>query len=167
MRQRIVGAIAQAGDPQVIVADEPTTNLDVTIQLQYLNLLKDLQRAAGVALIFVTHNLGIVAKMCDRVAVMYAGRIVELQSVRGLFYDPQHPYTRALLDSIPKLGVKAPLYVVPGQPPDLARLPGGCSFHPRCAHALDRCRVDEPPERTLAAGGTARCWLPAPEAARG
>jgi oligopeptide/dipeptide ABC transporter ATP-binding protein len=93
MRQRIVGAISQAGGPQIIIADEPTTNLDVTIQLQYLNLLKDLQRASGVALIFVTHNLGIVAKMCDKVAVMYAGKIVELQSVRGLFYDPRHPYS--------------------------------------------------------------------------
>ena len=144
MRQRIVGAIAQAGGPQIIIADEPTTNLDVTIQLQYLNLLKDLQRASGVALIFVTHNLGIVAKMCDRVAVMYAGKIVELQSVRGLFYDPKHPYTKALLDSIPKLGSKEPLYAIPGQPPDLSDLPTGCSFHPRCPHVMERCRSEEP-----------------------
>jgi oligopeptide/dipeptide ABC transporter ATP-binding protein len=160
MRQRIVGAIAQAGGPQVIIADEPTTNLDVTIQLQYLNLLKDLQRASGVALIFVTHNLGIVAKMCDRVAVMYAGKIVELQSVRGLFYTPRHPYTRALLDSIPKLGTKDPLYAIPGQPPDLSALPDGCSFHPRCARATDRCRTDEPPDHTHGDGATSRCWLP-------
>ena len=162
MRQRIVGAIAQAGGPQLIIADEPTTNLDVTIQLQYLNLLKDLQRASGVALIFVTHNLGIVAKMCDRVAVMYAGKIVELQSVRGLFYDPRHPYTRALLDSIPKLGVREPLYIIPGQPPDLSSLPTGCSFHPRCARAMDRCRGEEPPDVPLDGVGTARCWLAAP-----
>src|SRR5262249_2689404 len=101
MRQRIVGAIAQAAGPKIISADEPTTNLDVTIQLQYLNLLKDVQRATGVALIFVTHNLGIVAKMCDKVAVMYAGKIVEMQSVRELFYRPRHPYTKALLESIP------------------------------------------------------------------
>ena len=131
----------------------------MTIQLQYLNLLKDLQRASGVALIFVTHNLGIVAKMCDRVAVMYAGKIVELQSVRGLFYDPQHPYTRALLDSIPKLGVREPLYVIPGQPPDLSNLPLGCSFHPRCARAMDRCRAEEPPEHPFDGNGLARCWL--------
>src|SRR5438128_1318666 len=144
MRQRIVGAIAQAGGPRLIIADEPTTNLDVTIQLQYLNLLKDLQRASGVALIFVTHNLGIVAKMCDTVAVMYAGKIVEMQSVRGLFYAPRHPYTRALLDSIPKLGTKEPLYAVPGQPPDLSALPSGCSFHPRCRQALERCQNEEP-----------------------
>ena len=160
MRQRIVGAIAQAGGPKLIIADEPTTNLDVTSQLQYLNLLKDLQRASGVALIFVTHNLGIVAKMCDTVAVMYAGKIVEMQSVRGLFYAPRHPYTRALLDSIPKLGTKEPLYAVPGQPPDLSALPTGCSFHPRCRYAMARCRAEEPPERRDD-GGTRRCWLTA------
>src|SRR5262245_55671721 len=158
-RQRIVGAIAQAGGPKIIIADEPTTNLDVTIQLQYLNLLKDVQRATGVALIFVTHNLGIVAKMCDKVAVMYAGKIVEMQSVRGLFYEPRHPYTRALLDSIPKLGTKAPLYVIPGQPPYLSDLPSGCAFHPRCPQVMDRCRAEEPWDYQLD-GATARCWLP-------
>jgi oligopeptide/dipeptide ABC transporter ATP-binding protein len=159
MRQRIVGAIAQAGDPRLIIADEPTTNLDVTIQLQYLNLLKELQQASKVALIFVTHNLGIVAKMCDRVAVMYAGKIVEMQSVRGLFYAPRHPYTKALLDSIPKLGTKEPLYAVPGQPPDLSALPSGCSFHPRCAQAMERCRGEEPPNHRDGDGGMSRCWL--------
>jgi oligopeptide/dipeptide ABC transporter ATP-binding protein len=164
MRQRIVGAIAQAGGPQIIIADEPTTNLDVTIQLQYLNLLKDLQRASGVALIFVTHNLGIVAKMCDKVAVMYAGKIVEQQPVRDLFYTPRHPYTRALLDSMPKLGSKEPLYAIPGQPPDPAALPPGCSFHPRCAHALERCWTEEPCEEHLGDGRTVRCWLPLQEA---
>jgi oligopeptide/dipeptide ABC transporter ATP-binding protein len=166
MRQRIVGAIAQAGGPKIIIADEPTTNLDVTIQLQYLNLLKDLQRTSGVALIFVTHNLGIVAKMCDKVAVMYAGRIVEMQSVRGLFYHPRHPYTRALLDSMPKLGTKEPLYAIPGQPPDLASLPGGCSFHPRCQHAMDRCHAEEPHEQHLDDESSVRCWLPIQEAER-
>ena len=165
MRQRIVGAIAQAGGPRIIVADEPTTNLDVTIQLQYLNLLKELQRASGVALIFVTHNLGIVAKMCDKVAVMYAGKIVEMQSVRGLFYRPRHPYTKALLDSIPKLGVKEPLYGIPGQPPDLADLATGCSFHPRCQHAMDRCRLEEPWQHEMGDGTNVRCWLPIEEAA--
>jgi peptide/nickel transport system ATP-binding protein/oligopeptide transport system ATP-binding protein len=168
MRQRIVGAIAQAGGPRIIIADEPTTNLDVTIQLQYLNLLKNLQRATGVALIFVTHNLGIVAKMCDTVAVMYAGKIVEMQPVRGLFYRPRHPYTRALLDSIPKLGVKEPLYGIPGQPPDLSDLPAGCSFHPRCPRAADRCRLEEPGQHTPNGDGTVRCWFPLEEtAARG
>jgi oligopeptide/dipeptide ABC transporter ATP-binding protein len=160
MRQRVVGAIAQAGGPRVIIADEPTTNLDVTIQLQYLNLLKELQRATGVALIFVTHNLGIVAKMCDKVAVMYAGKIVEMQSVRGLFYRPRHPYTKALLDSIPKLGVREPLYGIPGQPPDLSALPPGCSFHPRCRQVVDRCRIEEPSQLDLNGDGNVRCWLP-------
>jgi len=168
MRQRIVGAIAQAGGPRIIIADEPTTNLDVTIQLQYLNLLKDLQRATGVALIFVTHNLGIVAKMCDRVGVMYAGKIVEMQSVRGLFYRARHPYTKALLDSVPKLGVRQPLYGIPGQPPDLSALPAGCAFHPRCARAVERCRVEEPSQQSLNGDGSVRCWMPLEqEAARG
>ena len=160
LRQRIVGAIAQAGGPRVIIADEPTTNLDVTIQLPYLNLLKDLQRATGGALIFVTHNLGIVAKMCDRVGVMYAGRIVEMQSVRGLFYRARHPYTKALLDSIPKLGVRQPLYGIPGQPPDLSALPAGCAFHPRCARAVEHCRVEEPHQQSLNGDGSVRCWMP-------
>lgn len=167
MRQRIVGAIAQSGGPQMIIADEPTTNLDVTVQLQYLNLLKDLQRESGVALIFVTHNLGIVAKMCDKVAVMYAGKIVEQQSVRGLFYHPKHPYTKALLDSIPKLGSKEALYAIPGQPPDLSAAPSGCSFHPRCAATIARCRTEEPSEVHLGDGHTTRCWLPLQEVERG
>src|SRR5262245_18414606 len=163
MGQRIVGAIAQAGGPRIIIADEPTTNLDVTIQLQYLNLLKDLQRATGVALIFVTHNLGIVAKMCDRVAVMYAGKIVEMQSVRGLFYRPRHPYTSPLRDSTPRLGVNEPLRGIPGQPPDLSSLPAGCSFHPRCPRVTDRCRIEEPKPYELNGAGSLRCWSPVEE----
>ena len=164
MRQRIVGAIALAGGPRLIIADEPTTNLDVTIQAQYLDLLKDIQQQTGVALIFVTHNLGIVARMCDRVAVMYAGKIVEQRPVRELFNDPRHPYTRALLGSIPKIGSKDPLYAIPGQPPNLADLPQGCHFHPRCPSAMPRCLAEEPGELSLGDGGTARCWLVQPEA---
>jgi oligopeptide/dipeptide ABC transporter ATP-binding protein len=159
MRQRIVGAIALAGGPRLVIADEPTTNLDVTIQAQYLDLLKDVQRATGVALIFVTHNLGIVAKMCDRVAVMYAGRIVELAPVRELFDAPKHPYTRALIGSVPKLGNKDPLYSIPGQPPNPAMLPTGCHFQPRCPEALARCAAEEPGEFRVADGSVARCWL--------
>src|SRR5438105_601907 len=142
MRQRVVGAIALSAGPELIIADEPTTNLDVTIQAQYLSLLKDLQLRTGVALLFVTHNLGIVAKMCDRVAVMYAGRIVEQGKVSELFRSPRHPYTQALLNSIPKLGSRDPLYAIPGSPPDLAELPGGCAFHPRCPYVLERCLVE-------------------------
>ena len=164
MRQRIVGAIALAGGPRVIIADEPTTNLDVTIQAQYLDLLKDIQRETGVALIFVTHNLGIVAKMCDRVAVMYAGRIVEQAPVRALFDSPRHPYTRALLGAVPKLGRKEPLTSIAGQPPNLASLPSGCAFHPRCPEALPRCAAEEPDEFHPEPGRVARCWLNAPAA---
>lgn len=159
MRQRIVGAIALSGGPKLIIADEPTTNLDVTIQAQYLNLLKDLQRQTGVALIFVTHDLGIVAKMCDKVAVMYAGKIAEQRSVYDLFYDPKHPYTKALLGSVPKLGSKDPLDTIPGQPPNLAHLPTGCHFHPRCPEALPRCAEEEPQEFGIGKEGRVRCWL--------
>jgi oligopeptide/dipeptide ABC transporter ATP-binding protein len=158
MRQRIVGAIALAGGPKLIIADEPTTNLDVTIQAQYLDLLKDLQEDTGVAIIFVTHNLGIVAKMCDKMAVMYAGKIVEQASVRNLFNAPKHPYTKALLGSLPKLGSKAPLYAIPGQPPNLARLPTGCAFHPRCADAMPLCAEQEPRDTQFGPEWTARCW---------
>ena len=159
MRQRVVGAIAMAGGPQLIIADEPTTNLDVTIQAQYLDVLKDIQQQTGVAIIFVTHNLGIVARMCDKMAVMYAGRIVEQGAVRELFRAPKHPYTKALLGSMPKLGSKEPLYAIPGQPPNLAQLPSGCAFHPRCPHAMPRCLVEEPPEGVVGPDWSARCWL--------
>jgi oligopeptide/dipeptide ABC transporter ATP-binding protein len=167
MRQRVVGAIAMAGEPKLIIADEPTTNLDVTIQAQYLDVLKDIQRRTGVALIFVTHNLGIVAKMCDKMAVMYAGKIVEQGAVHDLFRAAKHPYTQALLGSMPKLGSKEPLYAIPGQPPNLSQLPDGCAFHPRCAHAMPQCAEQEPTERSVAANWTASCWLldqPAKEA---
>src|SRR5436190_17359309 len=160
MRQRIVGAIALAGGPKLIIADEPTTNLDVTIQAQYLDLLMDIQQETGVALIFVTHNLGIVAKMCNRMAVMYAGRIVESGAVRDLFGAPKHPYTKALLGSMAKLGSKEPLYAIPGQPPDLARPPTGCAFHPRCADAIPRCATQDPDDVRCGPDWTARCWLP-------
>jgi oligopeptide/dipeptide ABC transporter ATP-binding protein len=159
MRQRVVGAIAMAGGPKLIIADEPTTNLDVTIQAQYLEVLKDIQQESGVALIFVTHNLGIVAKMCDKMAVMYAGKIVEQGSVRDLFRSPRHPYTRALLGSMPKLGSKDPLYAIPGHPPNLAQLPLGCAFHPRCAHTMPQCVSREPDDRHIDANWTAKCWL--------
>jgi len=167
MRQRIVGAIALSGGPKLIVADEPTTNLDVTIQLQYLNLLRDLQKETGVALIFVTHNLGIVAKMCNKVAVMYAGKIVEQGSVREIYNNPQHPYTKALINSIPKIGDKGSLYVIPGQPPNLAELPTGCTFHPRCPQVMDRCASEEPPDFPLGDGRYSHCWLSEQEAGVG
>ena len=163
MRQRVVGAMAIAAPPRLLIADEPTTSLDLTIQAQYLGLLKELQQRHRFALIFVTHNLGIVAKICDRVAVMYAGRIVEMGPVRRLFTRPAHPYSRALLESIPRLGARAArLTAIEGQPPDLARLPGGCAFAPRCPHVMERCRVEAPPERPVGDGHVARCWLETP-----
>jgi oligopeptide/dipeptide ABC transporter ATP-binding protein len=163
MRQRIVGAIAISCEPALLIADEPTTSLDVTIQAQYLNLLRDLQRAHHLAMIFITHNLGIVAKMCDQVAVMYAGRIVESGPVRRIFNTPAHPYTEALLSSIPRLSdTSARLFAIDGQPPDLAAPPAGCAFHPRCPKVLERCRQEDPPRFTLAERHTARCWLQGP-----
>jgi oligopeptide/dipeptide ABC transporter ATP-binding protein len=163
MRQRVVGAMAIAAPPRLLIADEPTTSLDLTIQAQYLQLLEELQQKHGLAMIFITHNLGIVSKICDRVAVMYAGRIVEMGPVRQIFTSPAHPYTQALLESIPRLGVRASrLTAIEGQPPDMARLPAGCAFAPRCPHVMDRCRVEAPPEFTVAEGQVNRCWLHAP-----
>jgi oligopeptide/dipeptide ABC transporter ATP-binding protein len=163
MRQRVVGAMAIAGPPRLLIADEPTTSLDLTIQAQYLNLLKELQDRHRLAMIFVTHNLGIVARMCDSVAVMYAGRIVELGPVRQLFAAPAHPYTRALLESIPRVGARAArLTAIEGQPPDLVALPPGCAFVPRCPQAMARCRLEAPPEMAVGEGHVTRCWLHGP-----
>src|SRR6266852_4784721 len=160
MRQRIVGAIGISCEPRLLIADEPTTSLDLTIQAQYLNLLRELQRAHGLALIFITHNLGIVAKMCDHLAVMYAGRVVESGPVRQVFKAPIHPYTEALLNTIPRMSDSTQrLTAIEGQPPDLAALPRGCSFAPRCVRAFDRCHVEAPPEFALSEGRAARCWL--------
>jgi len=160
MRQRVVGAMAIAAPPRLLIADEPTTSLDLTIQAQYLALLEELQERHRLALIFITHNLGIVSRICDRVAVMYAGRIVEMGPVRQLFAAPAHPYTRALLESIPRLGAKLErLAAIDGQPPDLARLPDGCAFAPRCPQVMDRCRAEAPPEFVVGEGQVSRCWL--------
>jgi oligopeptide/dipeptide ABC transporter ATP-binding protein len=159
MKQRVVGAIALSCEPHVIIADEPTTSLDVTIQAQYLRLLKEIQAETGLSIIFITHDFGIVAKMCDRVLVMYAGRIVEDGPVRDIFNHPTHPYTQALLSSVPKLEERVGrLYSIEGQPPALWNLPTGCRFAPRCPYTDERCEKEYPPSVTVQEGHTADCW---------
>src|SRR5881296_1692330 len=159
MKQRVVGAIAISCEPRVIIADEPTTSLDVTIQAQYLRLLREIQEETGLSIIFITHDFGIVAKMCDRVMVMYAGRAVETCSVRDIFNHPSHPYTEALLNSVPKLEERtARLYSIEGQPPLLWNLPPGCRFASRCPYSEARCETEYPPSVTVAEGHTADCW---------
>ena len=159
MRQRVVGAISISCQPSVLIADEPTTSLDVTIQAQYLKLLKELQEEQDLGLIFITHDFGVVAKMCDKVAVMYAGKIVEQGSVRDIFNNPSHPYTEALLASVPKLEEDVDrLYSIEGQPPTLHDLPQGCPFAPRCAYVMDRCREDYPTTIQVNDTHSAACW---------
>ncbi len=160
MRQRIVGAIGISCEPRLLIADEPTTSLDVTIQAQYLNLLKDIQQQSRLAMIFITHNIGIVAKMCDNVGVMYAGKLVERAPVRTIFNHPAHPYTEALLHAVPSLTERSErLWSIEGQPPDLANPPAGCPFNPRCPKAEDRCRREVPPEFQVGENHYTRCWL--------
>lgn len=159
MRQRIVAAVSLASQPELLLADEPTTSLDVTIQLQFLTLLKEIQEQLGMAMILVTHDLGIVARACHRVAVMYAGRIVETGTVQDIFRNPAHPYTRGLLQSVPKLGVTTEeLPTIEGQPPDLADLPQGCPFRPRCPQAMTICAEEYPPEDKVGDGHYVHCW---------
>ncbi|MGW1805186.1 ABC transporter ATP-binding protein [Streptomyces sp. NPDC002078] len=146
MRQRIMIAMALALEPALIIADEPTTALDVTVQAQVMDLLAELQREYHMGLILITHDLGVVADVADRIAVMYAGKIVESAPVRDIYKAPAHPYTRGLLDSVPRLDQKGQqLYAIKGLPPNLVHIPPGCSFHPRCPMARDVCRTDEPP----------------------
>ena len=161
MRQRIMIAMALACDPALILADEPTTALDVTIQAQILELMKSLSRRLDVAILMITHNLGVVARYADRVNVMYAGKIVERASARELYANPRHPYTLGLLRSVPRLDEprRAKLRPIPGQPPDLSRLPAGCSFAPRCAYVVDRCRAEVPPLAELSADHLSACFL--------
>jgi oligopeptide/dipeptide ABC transporter ATP-binding protein len=160
MRQRVSGAIAISSNPSLLIADEPTTALDVTIQAQYLEMLKELQTSTGLAMMFITHDLGIVANLCDRVAVMYAGRVVEVATVEKLFSRPSHPYTRSLLACIPDLAESVEeLPTIEGSPPSVIDLPAGCAFAPRCPLAHDRCREAFPDSVDLADGHWARCWV--------
>jgi oligopeptide/dipeptide ABC transporter ATP-binding protein len=160
MRQRVVGGIALSCEPFLLIADEPTTSLDATIQIQFLRLLRDLQQQSGLSLIFITHDFGIVARICDRVAVMYAGKIVETARVRDLFNHPAHPYAEALIKALPKVEEKVVrLTSIEGEPPRLHDIPPGCSFALRCSYARKQCRLDQDvPHVEIGDGHWARCW---------
>ncbi|KNB51759.1 ABC transporter ATP-binding protein [Streptomyces caatingaensis] len=158
MRQRIMIAMAMALEPDLIIADEPTTALDVTVQAQVMDLLAELQREFNMGLVLITHDLGVVADVADKIAVMYAGRIVETAPVRALYAAPAHPYTRGLLDSVPRLDRKGrPLHAIKGLPPSLTDIPPGCPFNPRCPRARDVCHTDRPPLYTVGPERTSAC----------
>ena len=160
MRQRVMIGLALALSVDLIIADEPTTSLDVIVEAQFLDLLRDLQRQFNLTIILITHNIGVVAELADRVAVMYAGKLVELAGVFPLFDDPLHPYTRGLLHSVPNISLTEDhLQIMSGAPPDLINPPPGCRFHPRCPHAMDRCRVEEPLFREVQPRRWTACWL--------
>jgi oligopeptide/dipeptide ABC transporter ATP-binding protein len=162
LRQRALIAMALACDPVLLIADEPTTALDVTIQAQILDLLRDLQRRLGLALLLITHDLGVVAQMADRVGVMYAGRIVEEAPVKALFADPKHPYTQGLIGSMPGGNRGSRLVAIPGSVPPLGALPPGCSFTPRCPRRFDPCPLAHPGTTALGEGRTVKCYLHGP-----
>ncbi|TXL73932.1 ABC transporter ATP-binding protein [Vineibacter terrae] len=166
MRQRVVAAMAIACAPRLLIADEPTSNLDVTIQVQMIALFRELQRDSGLGIILITHDLGVAASICQRVAVMYAGRIVEVGDVRTIYRSPAHPYTQALLNAIPHLGQRRRrLHAIAGQPPSLIDPPVGCRFAARCSRRTAQCDAEYPPEVELASGHKVACWRPGPEAA--
>ena len=160
MRQRVMIAVALSCEPKLIIADEPTTALDVTIQAQILELMKDLTKRLGVALVVITHNLGVVARYADRVNVMYAGKIIEMGSAQQIYHQPHHPYTLGLLASVPRMDQPRGTRLIPidGQPPDLTRLDGGCAFRPRCRFAVDRCAQEFPPLENIDSGHVSACW---------
>ena len=160
MRQRAVIAMALACDPDIVIADEPTTALDVIVQDRILRELKQIQEELGISIIYITHDMAVVAEVTDRVGVMYAGRLVELGETASVFGSPLHPYTEALMSSFPSVtGAKRPLASLAGEPPDLADPPPGCAFHPRCAHATALCREQQPP-RVVLGDQSAECWHP-------
>lgn len=160
MRQRVMIAIALSCDPKLLIADEPTTALDVTIQAQILELMKRLNEEVGMGVLLVTHDLGVVAEMCERVLVMYAGKIVEQASAKDLFKEPLHPYTQSLLKSIPRIKAKKEkLYSIPGNVPSPKNLPKGCRFHTRCPYAFKRCAEEEPAMKTVDGQRQVSCWL--------
>jgi oligopeptide transport system ATP-binding protein len=161
MRQRVMIAMALSCNPEILIADEPTTALDVTIQAQILELIRDLTLRLGTAVILITHDLGVVSGMCDRIVVMYAGKIVEAATTDDLFASPRHPYTQGLIRSVPRLdrSSKERLFSIPGTPPSLIDIPACCPFHPRCASAMEVCRKAYPPPTDLGDGHVVSCWL--------
>ncbi|MEZ0393508.1 MAG: ABC transporter ATP-binding protein [Desulfurococcaceae archaeon] len=160
MKQRVVIAMALALRPPLVIADEPTTALDVVVQAQIMNLLKKLQRELKMSIILITHDLSLIAEIADKVAVMYAGKIVEFGSSEHIYNNPKHPYTQGLLNSIPRLrGEIKKLTYIPGVPPDLSSPPPGCRFHPRCPYAMERCSREEPPMVEVEPGHYVACWL--------
>ncbi len=160
MRQRVMIGLALALNADLIIADEPTTSLDVIVEAQFLDLLRELQEQFNLTILLITHNIGVVAEVADRVAVMYAAKLVELGDVYPLFDAPLHPYTRALLRSVPNIRLTDDdLEIMSGAPPDLYNPPPGCRFHPRCPQVMDRCRVEEPPFREVQPGHWVACWL--------
>jgi oligopeptide/dipeptide ABC transporter ATP-binding protein len=160
MQQRVMIAMALACEPKILIADEPTTALDVTVQAQILDLLADLKRKLGMAMLLISHDLGVVAGLADRIAVMYGGQIVEEAPTSDLFDRPQHPYTAALLNAVPRLDrVAERLPVIPGTVPQASAWPSGCRFHPRCSLAWDRCTAHEPQLTDVGSNKRARCWL--------
>jgi oligopeptide transport system ATP-binding protein len=163
MRQRVMVAMGLACNPKLIIADEPTTALDVTIQGELLEFMKELTRTEKTALILITHNLGIVARYADKVMIMYAGRIIEKAPTLDLYRTPRHPYTMGLLASVPRLDkdIREKLVPIEGQPPDMANLPSGCAFHPRCRHSMAQCRKETPTLRKVSANHEVACWMDA------
>lgn len=161
MRQRVMIAMGLSCNPHLLIADEPTTALDVTIQAQIVNLVEDLQDETGMAVIWITHDLGVVAGLVDKVIVMYSGHIVEYASVDDLYDDSRHPYTAGLLESLPhvKAGTREELYSIDGNPPDLVNLPSGCPFAPRCPYVVDKCRDENPPLEPVGTDHYAACWV--------
>ena len=165
MRQRVMIAMALACRPELLIADEPTTALDVTIQAQVLDLMRDLQKEMGTSIAFITHDLGVVSEMCDRVLVLYCGEVVEEADAELLFGDPKHPYTLGLMSTLPKFGVKGRLETIPGVVPPAGKFPEGCAFAPRCRFATERCRAEKPKLFTLDDGHKVRCHRYGKEAA--
>ena len=159
MKQRVLIAMSLILNPSLVILDEPTSALDVSIQAQMMNLLKDLKRDLGISFIFITHDIALASDLCDRIAVMYAGEIVEIGSAEDMLTNPRHPYTQRLLNSIPRLRSKEAPQFIPGAPPDLTDPPPGCRFHPRCPFAFEPCDGKSPPNFTVEEGHEARCWL--------